>query len=93
MVKATDYRLVYLGGLAAGTLDILFAAGFWALKANVPSQRILQSVAAGLLGKASFSGGWGTALRGLALHYFIAMCMAFAYCLVAQRWAGHGWVG
>ncbi|MCX6591114.1 MAG: hypothetical protein NTZ56_06290 [Acidobacteria bacterium] len=85
---ATDYRFVWLGGFTAGTLDILFAIGYWAVKAHVPAQRILQSVAAGLLGKASFSGGWGTALLGLALHFFIATCMAFAYCLVAQRWGG-----
>jgi len=76
---------VLAGGLVAGTLDILYACGFWALKSDLPAQRILQSVAAGLLGKASFAGGWATAALGLALHYLIAASMSLAYYLVARR--------
>jgi hypothetical protein len=75
------------GGLVAGTLDITYACVFWALKADVPAQRIFQSVAAGLLGKASFEGGQGTAALGLALHYLIALSMSVVYYLVARRWA------
>jgi len=52
----------------------------------VPAQRIMQSVAAGLLGEASFTGGRATAALGLALHYFIAISMSVAYYLVARRW-------
>jgi hypothetical protein len=77
---------VLAGGLTAGTFDIVYACSFWALKSNVPAQRILQSVAAGLLGKASFEGGTATAALGLALHYFIALSMAAVYYLVARRW-------
>lgn len=77
---------VLAGGLVAGTLDITYACVFWALKADVPAQRIFQSVAAGLLGKASFQGGQGTAALGLALHYFIAISMSVVYYLVAPRW-------
>jgi hypothetical protein len=72
-----------LGGLCAGTLDILFATGFWALRGVAP-QRILQSVAAGVLGKASFSGGSASALLGLGLHYLIAIAMATAYAMAAR---------
>ena len=75
---------IALAGLVAGTLDILYATGFWALK-GVPPERILQSVAAGVLGRASFSGGGATAMLGLALHYVIATAMAAAYFLVAPR--------
>lgn len=75
---------ILLAGLTAATLDILYAAGFWALK-GVPPTRILQSVAAGVLGKASFSGGAATAALGLALHCLIAVAMAAAYFLVARR--------
>lgn len=77
---------VLLGGLLAGTFDILYAIWFWAIKADVPATRILQSIAAGLLGKASYSGGTGTAVLGLGLHYLIAVSMAVAYFLVARRW-------
>jgi hypothetical protein len=72
-----------LGGLCAGTLDILFATGFWALR-GVPPQRILQSVAAGVLGKASFGGGSASAVLGLFLHYLIAIAMAAAYAMAAR---------
>ena len=77
---------VLAGGLVAGALDISYAWLFWAVKAGLPVQRILQSVAAGLLGKASFTGGWPTALLGLGLHFFIATSMSLSYFLVARRW-------
>jgi len=84
-----SHALVFVlaGGLIAGTLDIAYACIFWALKSDVPAHRILQSVAAGLLGEASFEGGWETAALGLALHYLIALSMSVVYYLVAARWA------
>lgn len=75
------------GGLVAGAIDIIYASVFWAIKRGVAPQRILQSVAAGLLGDASFTGGWATAALGLALHFVIATSMATVYFLVARRWA------
>jgi hypothetical protein len=84
--RSSPLPLVLAGGLVAGTLDIVYACVFWAVKAGVPVRRILQSVAAGLLGKASFEGGAVTAALGLGLHYFIACSMAVAYYLVARRW-------
>ncbi len=78
---------VWIGGLAAGTLDILFAIIFWAMKAGVPAQRILQSVAAGLVGPASFEGGRRTAALGLARHFFIALSMSFTYYFLAKHWS------
>jgi hypothetical protein len=77
---------VLAGGLIAGTFDIVYACAFWALKADVPAERIFQSVAAGLLGKASFDGGAATATLGLGLHFFIATTMSVAYYVVARRW-------
>ena len=78
---------VLLGGLVAGTFDITYACTFWALKRGVAPTRVFQSVASGLLGDASFTGGWPTALLGLALHYFIATAMAVTYYLFARRWS------
>jgi len=79
--------LVLAGGLIAGALDILYAIVFWAITRGVAPQRILQSVAAGLLGDASFTGGWASAALGLTLHFLIAISMAAVYYLVARRWA------
>jgi hypothetical protein len=78
--------LVLAGGFVAGALDITYAWLFWRLRSGVPAMRIFQSVAAGLLGRASFEGGARTAALGLALHFFIAVSMAFAYYLVARHW-------
>jgi len=78
---------VLTGGLVAGTFDITYACTFWWLKRGVLPTRVFQSVAAGLLGDASFTGGWRTALLGLGLHYFIATSMAVTYYLFARRWS------
>jgi uncharacterized membrane protein YagU involved in acid resistance len=84
-MRSRALRFVLAGGLLAGALDITYACLFWAIKAGVPAQRIFQSVAAGLLGKDSFTGGWPTAILGLALHLFIATTMSVTYFLVARR--------
>lgn len=77
---------VFAGGLVVGTLDIVFAMTFWAWRADVPAFRILQGVAAGVLGPASFNGGIETAILGLSLHFTIALTMAVAYYVAARRW-------
>lgn len=77
--------LVLVGGLIAGILDIAYACAFWSLTANVPSRRILQSVAAGVLGRDSFTGGATTAWLGLALHFLIAVTMSVVYFAAARR--------
>ena len=78
--------ILVLGTLVAGTLDIAYAIEFWAIKAGVAPMRILQSVAAGVLGNASFSGGLGSAVLGLALHFLIMFAMVATCFLLAQRW-------
>lgn len=77
---------VLLGGLVAGTFDISYACTFWAIKRGIHPTRVFQSVASGLLGDASFTGGARTAALGLVLHYFIAMSMAVTYWLFARKW-------
>lgn len=80
---ARALRWALLAGLLAGTLDLLFATGFWSLR-GVPPQRVAQSVAAGLIGRGAFAGAAGTAMLGVALHYLIAIAMAFAYVWAAR---------
>lgn len=78
---------VLVGGLVVGTIDIVFAMTFWDWWADVPALRVLQTVAAGLLGPASFNGGIETAMLGLVLHFAIALTMAIAFYIAACRWA------
>src|SRR5688572_17674846 len=77
-------KWILLGALVVGTLDIAYAIGFWALKGTSPS-RILQSVAAGVQGRAAFSGGARSAALGLVLHFFIAFMIVLVYWMLSQR--------
>lgn len=79
--------LVLAGGIVAGGLDILYAIVFWWVKRGVAPSRILQSVAAGLLGRASFEGGTRSAALGLVLQCCIAVTMSLTYFAVSRRWA------
>jgi uncharacterized membrane protein YagU involved in acid resistance len=77
---------ILLGGLAAGVLDIVYAfVVYGPLSYGVSPQQVLQSVAAGWIGReASRAGGWDTALLGLGSHFLIATLMAAVYVLAAQ---------
>ena len=72
------------GGLVCGVLDIAYAfALFGAL--GIGPARLLRGIARGLLGSAAVSGGMGTALLGLLLHFTIAFCAAVTYCLASRK--------
>ena len=76
---------ILLATAAAGTLDITDACVYWAITKGVPPERIFQSVASGLLGKAAFKGGAQTAALGLALHFAIMAVMVAVYVLASRR--------
>ena len=78
-------RAILIGGLAAGTLDILDAVIFSYLWRGVSPTRVLQAIASGLLGRTAFDGGLATAALGLALHFFIALTAATVYVSVSRR--------
>ncbi|WP_332765362.1 hypothetical protein [Phenylobacterium sp.] len=71
-------------GLLAAVLDISNPIIIWGLK-GVPAERILQSVASGLLGKAAFAGGAATAVLGMAAHTLIMLGAATFYYLASRR--------
>jgi hypothetical protein len=65
-------QVILCGGLVAGTLDLTAACVTSWLRAGVSPVRVMQSVASGLLGAASYTGGAKTAVLGVALHFLIA---------------------
>jgi hypothetical protein len=65
-------------------LDITAAFVLYGLRGSTPL-RILQSIAAGLLGAAAFKGGLPTAALGLLLHFFIATTAAAVYYAASRR--------
>jgi hypothetical protein len=78
---------ILLGGLVAGALDIIYAfIVYGPLSYGLTPVQVLQSVAAGLVGRAaSRAGGMDTALLGLAAHFAIATIMAAVFVLAASR--------
>jgi hypothetical protein len=79
-------RTILLAWAIAGTLDITDALLFYHFYSGVKPERLLQNIAAGLIGRAAaFSGGIGTAALGLAVHYAIALFWTALFVLVAQR--------
>jgi uncharacterized membrane protein YagU involved in acid resistance len=75
-----------MGGGMAATLDIAYALTFWFCYRGVTPIQVLHTIAGGLLGlSAARAGGAATALLGLGLHYFIALCMAAAFFIVARH--------
>jgi uncharacterized membrane protein (GlpM family) len=80
----TTRKAFALGTLVVGTLDILDALIFFGLRGASPV-RILQSIAAGVLGRDAFQGGAGTALLGAALHFIIAFAIVGLYFLASRR--------
>jgi uncharacterized membrane protein YagU involved in acid resistance len=70
------------GGLIAGTIDIGAASIISAVNPLI----ILQAVATGLLGRASFQGGAGTMVLGLLLQWGMSILIAALFTLAANRW-------
>jgi hypothetical protein len=76
-----------LTALALAVADLLFACGYWRASRGVPAVRVLQNIAAGILGKRAFLGGGEAALLGVLLHCFIMFAMVGAYYLACRRFA------
>jgi hypothetical protein len=68
----SNVRVILYGGLIAGTLDLSAAFISSWLRAGVGPVRVMQSIASGLLGAASFTGGATSAALGVVLHFLIA---------------------
>lgn len=86
-MKNNNMTTIFAAGLTAAVLDITGAIIVYAGILNLTTaQKVLQSVAAGALGKSAFSGGWSTALAGLAFHTFIALCFAAFYLFIRPYW-------
>ncbi|HEX8152794.1 MAG TPA: hypothetical protein VF698_06710 [Thermoanaerobaculia bacterium] len=78
------FRRIAIGTLLAASLDILEVIVFYAMR-GVAAPRVLQGVAAGVLGRESFSRGATSALLGLAIHFFIAFVVVTIYHLASRR--------
>jgi hypothetical protein len=73
------FQTILMGGAIAGLLDGLDAVVFYRLAFAVHPASLFQSIASGLLGPRSYSGGWPTVLLGIALHFTVAIGAAAAF--------------
>jgi hypothetical protein len=72
------------GGYVMALLDLAVAWGYWAPH-GVSATRILQGIAAWLLGSAAFSGGGLTAALGLFIYGQLLWGVAMLYEAMARR--------
>ena len=79
-------QAIAYGTLVVGTLDISDAIVVSLVRGSTPG-RMLQGIASGLLGRASFQGGIATMALGLLIHFFIAFSVVTTYNLVSRRFA------
>ena len=80
------WRNIALGTVIVGALDITEVMLFYAFYRGVAPTRILQGVAAGLIGRGkALEGGIATALLGLAIHFCIAFVVVAIYHFAARR--------
>jgi uncharacterized membrane protein YagU involved in acid resistance len=77
-------RAILYGTLVVGLLDLTEAIVFYGMRGVKPI-RIPQSIAGGLLGRATFNGGAYTALLGVGLHFFISFAIVATYYLASKR--------
>ncbi len=76
--KSGGWRAVAVGGLIAGTLDLIQASILFGW--DIP-----KAIAGGLLGPKAEHGGMGMYLLGVLLHFFIACSAAGIYCAASRR--------
>jgi hypothetical protein len=72
------WRTILWAGFICGSMDIFAALTVYGHYGLLP-MRLLQGIAAGLLGPRSYEGGMATAALGLSCHYFIAYSAATVY--------------
>ncbi|MBF6024598.1 hypothetical protein [Lysobacter niastensis] len=84
-LPSTAWLQVLLGGLLVAIGDIVFATTVWFSWTQEGLVRVFQTIAVGVLGKASFDGGAASAWLGAGLHLSMATLFVVAYTLAARR--------
>ncbi len=82
--KPRPFPAIIVGGLIVGVLDLTYAILVYSPKEPI---LIPQTIASGLLGMKSYSGGAQTAALGVFLHFIIALGAATVYFLASRKLA------
>lgn len=77
---------VLIGGLLVAAGDVTLALSLWFPWTAAGIERLFQTIAVGVLGKASFDGGIGASLLGALLHVTMATSFVIVYTVASHRW-------
>jgi hypothetical protein len=75
-------EIIFISGCTSAVIDILTTMAITSAQ-GMPPRKLLQFIASGALGDASFEGGVKTAFVGLGFHFAIALAASSAYFLAS----------
>ncbi|MCU1225295.1 MAG: hypothetical protein JWQ42_3388 [Edaphobacter sp.] len=79
----TETGVILIAGILAGCLDL--SATTMLVKARgISFQKLLQTIASGVLGPPAYKQGAKSAVLGLFFHFFIASTAATVYCITSR---------
>ena len=82
---AQAWRTIVLAGLVAGALDLAYIILFYAFR-GVAAARVVQGIAAGLIGReAAAKGGADVVAAGVAIHFAIALVVAAVFFALSRK--------
>jgi hypothetical protein len=85
MDRSRAIKAILLAGCAAATIDLVYISIFTYVVSGIGPLRILQSVATGLLGAASYDGGYGSGVLGFICHYVILIIAATMFWAASRK--------
>ena len=80
--RPRPFPAIVVGGLIVGVLDLAYAILIYSPQKPI---FIPQTIASGILGMKSYSGGTHTAALGVVLHFVIALGAAMVYYLASRK--------
>jgi hypothetical protein len=75
-------EIIVISECTSAVIDILTTMAITSAQ-GMPPRKLLQFIASGALGDASFEGGANTALVGLGFHFIIALAASSAYFMAS----------
>lgn len=81
--RPSALRAAVVGGVVAGTLDLVFAVLVYGYARGGTEEDVLHSIASGWLGRGAFSGGGPSAVLGFFTQYLIAIGAAAIFFAIS----------
>ena len=76
------FLAVGAAGLIVGVLDLTYAIIVYSMDRPI---LVPQTIASGVLGAKAYQGGFGSAVLGIVLHFFIALSWATVFYLASRK--------